>query len=311
MRTALRLQAQALAAALDRLAAQPWSTVISILVIGIAIALPVLAAVVLKSVAAASARLDTEPHVNVYLTLDATDEDARRLGARLRADPEAADVRFVSRERALEELKSTTHLAELLGSLDRNPLPHAFTVRTRSTDGARLDALRSEWQQWPKVDQVVADFEWSERLARWTRFGDRALMAVAALLALAVVFTVGHLIRLQVLTQREEIEVSQLIGATAADVRRPFLYQGVLQGLVAGAVALALAAAVAAWLDYELSALTATYAAEFKVASLDWETTLVIALSAGLLGWLGAWVSVSRELRSFAQGSRRGIGKET
>jgi cell division transport system permease protein len=300
VRTGLRLHGQALSAAVERLRAQPFATLLSVLVIAIAIALPVVAAVVLKSLAATTAGLDTEPHVNVYLALDATDEDARKLEPRLRAHPDAATVRFVPREQALQELKATTHLAELLGSLERNPLPHAFTVRTRTTDGARLDALRAEWQKLPKVDQVVADFEWSERLSRWVRFGDRALAGVAAFLALAVIFIVGHLIRLQVLTQREEIEVSQLIGATAGDVRRPFLYHGVLQGLLAGAAALALAAAVAAWLRYELQALTSTYAAEFKVVFVDWEMALAIAVSAALLGLLGAWVSVSRELRSFA-----------
>lgn len=303
MTAALRLHVQALAAALARLAAQPFATLLSVLVIAIAIALPVLAAVVLKSVAAATAGLDTEPHVNVYLTLDATDEEARRLEPRLRAHPDAASVRFVSREEALRELKATTHLAELLASLDRNPLPHAFTVRTRTAESARLETLRADWQKLPKVDQVVADFEWSERLSRWIRFGDRALATVAAFLALAVVFIVGHLIRLQVVTQREEIQVSQLIGATAADVRRPFLYHGMLQGLLAGGAAIALAAAVSAWLRYELQALTSSYAAEFKVVFVDWELALAVAVAAALLGGLGAWVSVSRELRRFSSSS--------
>lgn len=303
MRAAFRLHAQAFAAALARLAAQPFATLLSVLVIAIAIALPVLAAVVLKSVAAATAGLDTEPHVNVYLTLDATDDEARRLEPRLRAHPDAASVRFVPREEALRELKATTHLAELLASLDRNPLPHAFTVRTRTAEAGRLEALRADWQKLPKVDQVVADFEWSERLSRWVRFGDRALATVAAFLALAVVFIVGHLIRLQVLTQREEIQVSQLIGATAADVRRPFLYHGMLQGLLAGGAAIALAAAVSAWLRFELQALTSSYAAEFKVVFVDWELALGVAIAAALLGGLGAWVSVSRELRRFSSSS--------
>jgi len=302
MRTWLRLHTQAFAAAASRLAAQPLATALSVLVIAIAIALPVLTAVVLKSLAAATAGLDTEPHVNIYLALDATEEDARRLEPRLRANPEVAAVRFVSRAQALDELKATTHLAELLASLDRNPLPHAFSVRIRTADAARLEALRAEWAAWPKVDQVAADFEWSERLGRWVGFGNRALAGVALFLALAVVFIVGHLIRLQVLTQREEIEVSQLVGATAADVRRPFLYHGILQGLLAGLAAILLAALVSAWLRHELQALTSSYASEFKVIGLDSGFTVGIALAAAGLGWFGAWLSVARELRRFGAG---------
>jgi cell division transport system permease protein len=114
-----------------------------------------------------------------------------------------------------------------------------------------------------------------------------------------VLFIVGHLIRLQVVTRREEIEVSQLIGATAGDVRRPFLYHGALQGLAAGLGALALATALIAWLNAELSVLTSSYAYEFKVVFLDSPTMILVALGIALLGWAGAWISVSRELRRF------------
>ncbi len=129
-----------------------------------AIAIPVIAAVVFESVGATTAGLDTDPHVNVYLALDAVDADAKRVEQALRSHPDAAAVRFIPRAQALAELQSTTHLAELLASLDRNPLPDAFTVRMRTTDAARIGAAKAAWSRLPKVDQVVADFEWSERL---------------------------------------------------------------------------------------------------------------------------------------------------
>jgi cell division transport system permease protein len=297
---ALRRHGHALADALRRMGAQPVASLLSILVLGVAIALPVVAAVVLKSVTATSASFDTEPHVNVYLTLDASDADAKRVGEALRATPDVTAVRFIPRAEALAELRSTTHLAELLASLDQNPLPDAFTARMRTTDAARIGAVRAAWGALPKVDQVVADFEWSERLARWARFGERVVIGIAVLLGGAVAFIVAHLIRLQVLTQRQEIEVSQLIGATAADVRRPFLYHGALQGLLAGAAAWGLAAAVATWLSAELLALTPDYAAELKVVFLaPWERGAVV-VGAAALGFFGAWAAVSRELRRFA-----------
>ena len=300
MRHWLRLQVQAAGDALRRLSAQPLAGTFSILVLAMAIALPLIAAVVLRSLAAATAGLDTDAHVNVYLTLDASDEDARRIEEKLRARPEVAGVRFVPRAVALEELKATTHLADLLASLERNPLPHAFTVRMKTTDGERLGAIRAAWSQWPKVDQVVADFEWSQRLGRWVRFGNRALALVGLVLGAAVVFIIGHLIRLQVLTQKPEIELSQLIGATASDVRRPFLYHGVLQGILAGAGAIALAAAIALWLDHELQALPPSYAAELKVTYLSAEVSLGVILGAALLGLIGAWLAVSGELQRFS-----------
>jgi len=295
-----RLHSQALAEALRRMAGQPVATATFIVVLGLALAIPLVAALMLRSVSAAASHLDTDPHVNVYLALDASDEDAKRVEQALKASSEAAAVRFVPKGQALAELKATTHLAEVLASLDRNPLPHAFTVRVRSAEPARLAALKAAWLQLPKVDQVIADFEWSQRLARWVRFGERVVYAIGTLLGLAILFVVGQLIRLQVVTQRAEIEVSQLIGATAADVRRRFLYQGVIQGALAGTTAVAIAAAVAAWLNVEVQALTPQYASDFKVLSMSLEAAFALAACAGTLGFVGAWLAVDRELRAFA-----------
>jgi cell division transport system permease protein len=296
----LRLHSQAVADALRRIALHPMASLFSILVLATAIALPVIAAVVLRSIGAVTAGLDTEPHVNVFLAIDASDDDVKRIEQALRSHPEVSSLRFVPRSQALAELKTTTHLGELLASLDRNPLPHAFTARVRTTEPQRIVAAKAAWLQLGKVDQVVADFEWSERLGRWVRFGNRVLLGLGLLLGAAVAFIVGHLIRLQILTRREEIEVSQLIGATAADVRRPFLYHGAFQGLLAGAGALGIAAAFSAWAGYEMRALAPGYASELKVIfPVSRECLAIVAVAAGL-GLLGAWQAVSRELRRFS-----------
>jgi cell division transport system permease protein len=300
MRVWFRLHGMAVAAAMRRLLAQPAASLVAIIVIALAIAAPLLGAMLLKSLAAAASGLDTDPHMNVYLSLEATDADVKRIESTLRANADVTSVRFVSRTQALEELKATSHLAELLANLEKNPLPHAFTVRTKTADPARMATLRGELMLIPKVDQAVADFAWAEKLARAVRFADRALALVAALLAAGVLFIVGHLIRLQVLTRREEIEVSQLVGATAADVRRPFLYHGALQGLAAGGMAVGLAWLIVGWLNTELLALTSSYSTEFKMFFPDLATSLWVVAGVGMLGWIGAWASVSRELRRFS-----------
>jgi cell division transport system permease protein len=303
MKTWLRLHGLALRAALARMGAQPWGAAMSMLVLGVALALPILAAVLLRSAGTVTSALDTEPHANVFLALDAGDDDVKRVGEALRAHPEASSVRFVSRTQALEELKATTHLAELLAAIDRNPLPHAFTVRLRSAEPARLEAARTAWSALPKVDQVASDFEWAARLSRWIRLGDRILAGIAIALAAAVAFIVGHLIRLQVLTRREEILVSQLIGATGADVRRPFLYHGGLQGAAAGLAGLGLAALATAWIGHEMSALAPAYATELKAVFLGLMECLVVVAAAAALGLWGAFVAVRRELTRFSAGS--------
>jgi cell division transport system permease protein len=298
--TWLRLHRHAFTDAWRRVVSQPLGAAFSVLVLAVAIALPVLAAIAVRSLGAVTSGVETDPHVNVYLALDATDEDARRVGDALRAHPATAGVKFIPRSEALEELKASTHLAELLANLDRNPLPDAFTVRVRSADPVALARAREAWLKLPKVDQVNADFEWAQRLGRWVRFANRLVALIALGLGCAVAFIVGHLIRLQVVSQRQEIEVSQLIGATAADVRRPFLYHGLLQGLLAGLVALLLSWAVTTWVSGELQALTASYETELKLVFLTLRDCIAILGLTAVLGLVGAWWAVGREIRRFS-----------
>ena len=298
----VRLHGFAIAETLRRLFRNPVANVFSIAILGLALALPVLAAIALRSMGAVTASLDTEPHANVYLALDATADDAKRIEQALKSKREVSAVRFIPRDKALDELKATTHLAEILASLDRNPLPDAFTVRLRTTDAQQVGTLRAEWLRLPKVDSVSADFEWAQKLARWVRFGDRLLAGLVVVLAGCIAFIVGHLIRLQVLTRREEIEVSQLIGATAADVRRPFLYHGAIQGAMAGAVGLAIAAGLALWVAAELQALTPEFSIELQGLLPSPSEWLGVCTATVALGLAGAWIAVSRELRHFSKG---------
>lgn len=301
MRTWLRLHAHALGDAAGRLARQPFASAFSILVLAMALALPILAAVGLRSAAAVAARVDTDPHVNVFLALDAADADAKRVGDALRAQPAAASVRFVPKAQAFEELRTTTHLGELLASLDRNPLPDAFTVRVKDADPAALASLRDAWSRLPKVDRVVAEGEWAARLAAWVRLGRNLTILAASFLALAVAFMVAHLIRLQVATRRDEIEVSRLVGATVGDVTRPFLYFGLLEGALAGGLAAAFVSLLSLWAGEQMQALAPAYGIELQMLSLALPEAGAIVAGAALLGWIGARIAVRMELAALTR----------
>ena len=304
----LRLHAHAFGEALRRFASQPLGSAVAVLVLGIALALPMSAAIALRSAGLLAAGLEPEPYVNVYLALDAGEEDARRVEAALRADPVTASLRFIPRAAAFEEMKSTTHLAQVLAAFERNPLPDAFTVRLRTTDADAITASRAAWSHLPKVDQVTADFAWAQRLARWIRFGDRVLGAIAIALGAAVCFLIAHLIRLQVVSRREEIQLSQLIGATAADVRRPFVYHGILQAVGGVAVAVGLTAIGAVWLGGEVRALAPTYLPVFRLLFLTPDELVAVVGGAVALGLVGSWWAVGRELLAFAP-ERRNPGR--
>jgi cell division transport system permease protein len=281
----LRHHREALGAGLRRL------SFLNALVVGIALALPAGGYAVLESLRPAGARLALEPRISVFLEPELRRADAEVLGKRLRADPRVGSVRFVPREDALKEMSSIQGLSEVIAALGRNPLPDAFVITARQDIAAELGKL-------PGVAYVQADAVWARRLAAAAAVVELALSLLTALLGAALVAVTFNTIRLQILTRRDEIEVSKLLGATDAFIGRPFYYLGFLQGIVGGLVALAVVAVALALLNREVATLAESYGSNFRVGFLPIWEALGAVFGAGVLGWMGARLSVGRHLRT-------------
>ncbi|HEX5092562.1 MAG TPA: permease-like cell division protein FtsX [Burkholderiales bacterium] len=294
MRTWLRQHREALGRALGRLAAQRAATLLNALVIGVALSLPAGGYVLLADLQGVARRGSLEPQISVFLKRDA---ERGALEKRLRADPRIQALRFVSRDEALAELRVAEGLADIVDTLEQNPLPDAFVVRGADADPAALGALAGVLRALPGVAHVQVDSAWAERLAALAHTGRLALGALAVVLATGLVAVTFNTIRLQILTQREVIEVSRLLGATDAFIRRPLLYLGLLQGMAGGVLALAILAAGLAVLNQGVSELAKAYGSSFRLAFLSGPDAGALILFAGFLGWFGSSLSVSKYLR--------------
>lgn len=281
---------------LRRLFATPVASLLNIAIMGIALSLPVGVYVLLQNVQGLAAGAAGTPQISVFLSLDAGKDETAAIGKRLAQLDGIARVEFVPRAQALEQLKRSTGLADVIGGLSQNPLPDAYIVYPQSSDVKSLEALRDELQKWPKLDYVQLDSAWARKLEALLDFGRLAVLILAGLLSLALVAITFNTIRLQILTKRDEIEVSKLIGATHAFIRRPFLYFGLLQGLFAGAAAWLIIAGSLHLLNAKLAELAQLYASNFNLHHLSAGDSLSLLLFAAYLGWLGAWLSVSQHL---------------
>jgi cell division transport system permease protein len=290
----LRQHREAFARALGKLLAQRSASLLNALVIGVALSLPAGGYALLANLQQVAQRFTLEPQLSVFLKPEAKRAE---LEGRLRADARVAQLRFVSRDEALKELRQSEGLAEVVAALERNPLPDAFVLRARDGSAAALEALAADVRAMTGIAQVQVDSAWAQRLGALARIGRLALAALAVLLATGLVAVTFNTIRLQILTQRDEIEVSQLLGATDAFIRRPFFYLGLLQGLAGGALGLAILWAGLALLNQGVRDLAQAYGSSFQLAYLPGpEALMVLALSA-FLGWAGALLSVSKYLR--------------
>ena len=197
-----------------RLLATPVASLLNILVIGIALSLPTGMYVLLQNIQGLAEQVAGRPQISVFLSMDSSKDDISHIGKQLKQHEAVGLVEFVPRDQALEQLKRTTGLADVVGGLTQNPLPDAYIVYPKISGSQALEALRDELQKWPKLEHVQLDSAWARKLEALLKFGRLAVVILAVLLSFALVAVTFNTIRLQILTQRDEIEVSRLIGAT-------------------------------------------------------------------------------------------------
>jgi cell division transport system permease protein len=301
VRSWLRDHGRALRNACSRLVANPMASLLSILVIAIALSLPVGLYVGLSQLQSFTRQLSSDPQISIFLTLDADGRDAAGIDQRLRSDPGVGSYRFIAKAQALSDLKRSAGMSDVLDNLKQNPLPDAFVVTARGNRPETLERLREDAKGWPKVAHVQLDSEWARKLDAALRLGRTAVAVLGVLLAAALVAVTFNTIRLQILTRREEIEVSKLIGATNAFIRRPFLWFGALQGLAGGLAAWGIVALAVHVLNRDLAGLAALYSATFRLSEPSLSDAASLLGWSALLGWLGAWLSVTRHLWQLAR----------
>jgi cell division transport system permease protein len=296
MRIWLTQHARTLAATLARFARSRMASLLNIGVIGIALALPVGGYLVLGNLQHLARTHGSTPQLSLFLALDASGDDAASVRDRLKRHENVLSFSFVPRDQALRELKASAGLSEVVDSLQHNPLPDAFVVDASDGGAGNLAKMQEEFRKWPKVAHVQLDSAWAKRLDALLRLGKFVVLLLAAVLGSGMVAVTFNTIRLQILTQREEIEVSRLIGATDPFIRRPFLYYGAVLGAFGGVAAWTLVWAGAYALNHSLTEIGQIYGANLSLQPLTLAESAGILLFSTWLGWFGAWLSVQQHL---------------
>ncbi|MFO8155005.1 MAG: permease-like cell division protein FtsX [Pseudomonadota bacterium] len=284
-----------------RLLGSPLSSFFTAAVIAIALALPAALSTLVDAMdrlAAGWGASATE--IAVYLDPAADEARAEALAEELDGRDTVAEVEFIHRAAAMASFRDRSGLGDVLDTLEENPLPHTLVLHPALEHPEALETLRAEVAALDDVDQARLDREWLERLHAILELGRQVVAVLAALLALGVLLIIGNTIRLAIENRREEITIIQLIGATDAFVRRPFLYTGIWFGLGGGLLAIVLVNVALGILHSPARDLASLYDSSFR---LGWmapgDAGLVLAAGAGL-GLVGAWFEVGRHLRATA-----------
>jgi len=279
-----------------RLLRHPLGSLLTMLAIAIALMLPAGLWLTLDSARLLDAELEQSATLTAYLESDVDEGEAARIAEALAAEAGVARTRLITAAEGMAEFQQALGLQDALARLEDNPLPASVVVHPVTPDPEPVRRLAEVLKAVPGVEEVRLDLAWLERLRHLAALGQRVTLALGVLFGLGVLLVVGNTIRLAVESRRQEIEVVTLIGATHAFVRRPFLYSGAWFGLGGGLLAWGLLTLGSDWLAAPVAALAASYGASFQLPRLGPEGSTILLGCSTLLGWLGAWIAVSRHL---------------
>jgi cell division transport system permease protein len=284
--------------ALRRLASQPFASLLTVLVIATALALPAGLRVAVNNADAVSDSWQGAADFTVYLKLDVSDEAARRTAHSIEQRNDVARVTVIDRDAALAEFRARSGFGEALDALGGNPLPHTLVVSPASGIASDVEALAKAVAALPETDLVQVDTAWVARLRAMLALADRLVDFATVLLGLAVAIVIGNTIRLEINNRSVEIEVTKLVGGTDGFIRRPFLYLGLCYGVAGALLALAIVALALVLLRPPVRALAELYGSSFALAGLSLRESGALLLGGGLLGWAGAGLAAARHLRA-------------
>lgn len=283
---------------LGRMSRSPIGTLMTTTVIGIAVSLPTGMWVMLDNVKQLSGSWEGSATVSVFLKNDSTENQVVDFADQLRRRPEITEVQLITRDDAMVEFQQLSGFGKALEVLQENPLPPVLVVTPTQqySEPALAEKLLNDLRQERLTDFAQLDLEWVRRFHAITEIAIRAVIVLGTVLSLAVLLIIGNTIRLEIQNRHDEIEITKLIGATDAFIRRPFLYIGFWYGLMGGLTAWLLVS-ISLWLlSGPIEQLTGLYQSEFSLDILGPVAAVMVLLGTALLGLTGARIAVGRHL---------------
>ncbi|MCG2633716.1 MAG: permease-like cell division protein FtsX [Gammaproteobacteria bacterium] len=295
----LREHLDVLVETLQRLRQDWLEQLLSVAVIGISLALPAAAYLAVENSRSVAESWDGSPRISLYLDAGLSVEKARALTGKIDEMERVDGARFISQSEGLASLEQRMQISDVIGFLEKNPLPHVIEVTPVKTGGDTLaEELLAELGQMAGVERARLDLAWVKRFFALLELAQRLVLVLAAALGVAVLLVVGNTVRLAISSRRTEIEVCKLVGASDAYVSRPLLYYGAMQGFLGAVLAWLLLLLTGGLLSARVERLAQLYESSFQLNGLGFQDGLVLLLGGTLLGLAGAALAVARELRA-------------
>lgn len=295
----LHIHAHALFSSLGRLMRTRFTSIMTIAVMAIALALAGGFYILLINVQQLTGDLETSNQISVFLKLEVSDERGRELVKKLSGNADIQKIQLITKQQGLRDFQAFSGFGDALQALQANPLPAVIQIIPGNSllERTRLESLLEEIRRIPEVDFTQIDMLWVERLQSIMTLARRSGSLLTVLLALAVLFVTGNTIRLELQNRKDEVIIAKLVGATNGFIQRPFLYCGLWYGFLAGITAWLIISIILLFLQQPIENLSSLYDGNFQLIFLGFSDTLVFVGASSFLGIIGAWLVLLFQLQ--------------
>lgn len=239
--------------------------------------------------------------VIVYLEVKSTDEAISAAKESISRLPQTERVTYISKEQSLKALKkSLQSQADILDSLDANPLPPSFEVQLNEehTTQKSLQAFVDEVKKLETVLDVDYGQDWLKKFSAFISMIKLVGMGIGGFLLLATIFIISNTIKLTIYSRREEIEIMKLVGATNFSIQIPFFLEGITQGFAASLLSLGILFVSYKLLLYKITIDYSLYLGYVEFVFLPQKLIGQLILLGIVLGIFGCAFSMGRFLKA-------------
>jgi len=291
--------AHALFSSLGRLVATPFTSIMTIAVLAISIALASGFYIMVINVQQLTSNLESSNQISLFLKDDVSNEEAADLAGNIRQNPNVQTVKVISKEQALEEFKTYSGFGSAINLLEKNPLPIVLQVLPKNSlqDKQELENLFKTVEKFKEVDYAQVDMQWVERLQSMVEVARCGTALFSFMIGIGILFIIGNTIRLELHNRRDEVMISKLVGATNSFIRRPFLYTGFWIGFISGVSAWFIDAILMLILRQPVEKLSGLYEGELHLIFLSFTETVELLTISSLLGVFSSWAVLLFQLR--------------
>lgn len=284
---------------LGQFAQNKVNILMTLLALGIGFSIPLVMYSVVDSFTDIGGEWQERPQITLYLEKDSSVEDVGVIKTQLEKDDRLEDITFISAQEGLAQFNAQNQFDEAIALLDKNPLPHVFVVYpVQISDPTRIASLVDELGKLEHVASAQYDFEWLQKLSALVDFLKRAVVVLASVISIGILLLIANTIRLEISTRRDEIDIIDQLGGSAAFISRPFIYMGFLEGLLGGAVAIIISVIVLLILSKPLLKLADLYGFTVHLPLARLDLIMIVLLLSSILGWISAKFTVHRHLRN-------------